>query len=104
MLKRLELQSLRADLASVVAILTRRTPDSDPVGWFQFSERKAQIEEQLAELEAQPEQNSIALLFSGRPVIGSHGIAVDFGSSMLSFVQSLVSIQSASQEGSLGDR
>ena len=52
MFKRLEQEAIRADLMSVNTILAGRTPDDDPVGWFQFSRRRAELEQQLADLDA----------------------------------------------------
>jgi hypothetical protein len=44
------------------------------------------------------------MLFAGRPVIGSQGIAADFSAAMIGNIQALVSTQWASAEGPLGER
>ena len=55
MLKKLELDTLKADLAAVTALLAARTEEDDPVGWLQLSSRQADIEGELRQLEAVPE-------------------------------------------------
>ena len=46
--RRLEVESLRADLSSVETLLSQRSQSEDPVGWFQFNQRKAELESQLS--------------------------------------------------------
>lgn len=46
-LKKLALSSLQAELASVNALLARHTENEDPVGWYQFSERKRELEGEI---------------------------------------------------------
>ena len=43
MLKKLEVDALKADLAAVTALLAARTEDDDPVGWLQLSGRQADL-------------------------------------------------------------
>lgn len=104
MLRRLEQEILLADLTSVEVMLARRSRETDPVGWFQLSKRKSQIEKNIADLKVAMPHRGIAIFFGGKPVMGSHGIAADFGAAMISHFQSLVSIQSASLDGVLGER
>lgn len=107
MMKRLELNSLNADLAAVEALLALRSEDSDPVGWLQFSSRKINLMNELAKLEEQPDNKaSVALFFGGRPVIGSRGIHADFAGKVLETFQDMVAKRSATIEtGSpLGER
>ena len=104
MLKRLEQEALSADLMAVESLLSKRDEEEDPVGWLQFSERKARIEEQLAQLSARVASKSVALLFGGRPVVASRGIAADFSATIISNIQSLISTQTAASEGPLGER
>ena len=37
MMRRLEFEALRADLAAVEALLKQRSEIEDPIGWFQFN-------------------------------------------------------------------
>ena len=79
MLKKLEADTLKADLAAVTALLAARTEDDDPVGWLQFSSRKADLETELARTEAAPETRAaVGLFFGGRPVLGSKGYCGEF--------------------------
>ena len=99
MMKRLELDSLKADLAAVEALLSCRTALEDPIGWIQYSSRKAALQQQLAELESTPDHHaSVALFFGGRPVIGSRGILADFAGKTLELYQDMVSKRNAAME------
>jgi hypothetical protein len=105
MLKRLERDAAKADLAAVESLLAARTEAEDPVGWLQFSQRREQLERELADLEQAPSTNAeVGLFFGGRPVIGSYGIIAEFGAKALEEFQTLVSSTSAAQERPLGAR
>ena len=105
MLKKLELNSLRADLAAVENILGRSTREEDPVGWFQFSQRKAALRKLLDEVVAAPVSTAgIGLFFAGRPVIGSRGIVADFGAKAVERFQDIVSTRFAALNGPVGSR
>jgi hypothetical protein len=105
MAKRLELETLRADLAAVEGLLARRTERRDPIGYFQFQQRREMLEEQIRELGATEEPlAAIGLFFAGRPVIGSRGIKADFGTQALSSFQSVVSSRYAAESGPVGAR
>ena len=70
MMRRLEFEALRADLAAVEALLKQRSEIEDPIGWFQFNQRKAELESKIAELQTSEVQSAaVALYFGGRPVI-----------------------------------
>lgn len=99
MMKRLEIDSLKADLAAVGALLACRTPADDSIGWIQYSSRKTELQRQIAEIESKPDHHaSVALFFGGRPVIGSRGIIVEFAGKMLEKYQEMVSKRNAAIE------
>ena len=99
MMKRLELDSLKADLAAVEALLACRTASEDPIGWIQYSSRKTALQQQLSDLESKPDHHaSVALFFGGRPVIGSRGILADFAGKTLELYQDMVSKRNAAME------
>lgn len=103
MLKKLELDALRADLASVNALLASRSEEADPVGWLQFNFRKQELEEELQRLELREEKASIGLFFGGNPVLGSRGVLAEFAGKAIKSFQDLVSKRFASMEtGNLG--
>ena len=104
MLKKLEQEAVRADLMAVETILASRHKEDDPVGYFQFTQRKTNLEQQLAEIDSRAASNSIAMLFGGGPVVGSRGIAADFSTTIINHMQGLVSAQSASLTGTVGER
>ncbi len=102
MLKRLEIESLQADLATVKALLAGRTKEEDPLGWHQLSNRRRYLEEDLAKLTAEAcHAAAVALYFGGRPVLGSRGIVADFGARAVEQFQTLVSTQFGALDGPL---
>ncbi|MFZ1326868.1 MAG: hypothetical protein WAT67_12760 [Candidatus Contendobacter sp.] len=107
MLKKLELESLQADLAAVTALLAARTEDNDPVGWMQLSERKADLKEELGRLNSMPPDTkaTVGLFFGGGPVVGSKGIAAGFAGKILDRYHDLVAKRYVALEsGPLGER
>lgn len=106
MLKKLELDSLKADLSAVEALLASRAEHEDPIGWFQFSTRKSELEEEISRLSDSEETHAgVALFFNGRPVFGSKGIRADFAGQAIDKFQDLVSKRFASLEsGPLASR
>lgn len=106
MLRRLRLDALRAELGSVRAQIEMSDQYGDIVGSGQFRRRLEQIQEELSALELQdPTRASVALYFSGRPVLGTRGIAADFAGRCLENYQDLVSKTFARRElGALGER
>jgi hypothetical protein len=105
MLKRLERDATKADLAAVEALLNARTPEEDPIGHLQFSKRAATLAQRLQEIEAAPRTSAeIGLFFGGKPVVGSHGIMADFGAKAVSEFQTLISSSFAAADGALGAR
>jgi hypothetical protein len=105
MLRKLELQALRADLASVEALLSARTEDEDPIGFLQFSHRKSSLEDKIADLAAAEINTAeVALFFGGRPVMGSRGVNADFGAKAIEQFQNVITTRFATQGGSVGAR
>lgn len=104
--RRLRMQSLQTELASLNALLQSAREMDDPVGEFQLEKRKNKIETELRGLAANPEKKaSIALLFGGKPVLGSRGVSAEFAGQMLESFQDLVARKRASAElWTLGSR
>lgn len=104
-MKRLELESLAADRESVKALLASLDID-DPIGRLSFGARLKSIEEKIQRLsDTRETTGSVALMFAGRPVMGSRSIATDFATSMLKSFQDLVTKQIAGEDfGILGSR
>lgn len=99
MLKKLQLDSLRADLAAVEALLTMRSENEDPTGWLQLSVRRDELEEEIRAAQAVHDIHaSVGLFFGGRPVVGSKGIRADFAGQAVAQFQDLVSKRLASLE------
>jgi len=55
----IELDSLKADLAAVEALLACRTSADDPIGWIQYSSRKTALQRQIAETVEEETTNPI---------------------------------------------
>lgn len=106
MLRKLRLDSLKAELGGIQAQLSMSEEYGDVVGAYQFKKRIEQILAEVALLEAsEPTKASVALYFSGRPVMGTRGIAADFAGRCLEYYQDLVSKTFARREiGILGER
>lgn len=106
MLKKLELQSLRADLGAVEGLLAERTSQSDPIGFLQLSQRQAALRARLEIVDATVEHRAaVGLFFAGGPVIGSRGIDASFAAKAVGLFQDLVSKQFVMEEvGDLGRR
>lgn len=104
--RKLKLDGLQADLASLDALLKSAREMDDPVGEFQIEKRMRLIEAELKALASnQDKKASVALFFGGKPVLGSRGISADFAGHMLEYFQDLVSRVFASTElGVLGER
>jgi hypothetical protein len=105
MLKRLERDATKADLAAVEALLSARTREEDPVGYMQFSNRHELLTRRLEEIETTRSTTAeVGLFLGGRPVVGSYGILAEFGAKVITEFQTLVSSAFAAQEGTLGAR
>ncbi len=105
MLKRLERDATKADLAAVEALLGDRTPEEDPVGYMQFSSRVRDLTLRLQDIGDGPSTSAeVGLFFGGRPVVGSYGIQAEFGAKAVVEFQALVSSAFAAAEGPLGAR
>jgi hypothetical protein len=104
--RKLRMQGLQAELASLNALIQSARDVDDPVGEFQLEKRRGKIESELQSLVEQPEKRaSVALFFGGKPVLGSRGISADFAGHMLETFQDLVAKTFASAElGTLGGR
>ncbi|MGY4476327.1 hypothetical protein [Bradyrhizobium sp. USDA 3364] len=105
MIRKLEIDAARADLAAVEGLLARRSRVTDPVGWMQFSKRKEEIETQLAKLHGTPATGAaVALFFGGLPVFGSRGIKAEFGTKAVGQFQDVVTKRFAEYQGPIGSR
>lgn len=106
MLRRLELDALRSDLAAVNGLLEYATVADDPVGKLQYARRRHELEEQINRIANAPEHAAgVALFFGGGPVIGSRGIIADFAGRSLEKFQEMISKRFAALEnGELGRR
>lgn len=106
MLKKLELQALRADMSAIERLLQGRTSEDDPLGYLQLSKRRQALSAKLAEVESVVQHKAaVMLFFAGGPVVGSRGIDAAFAGKTVGLFQDLVSKQFAMEEvGELGRR
>jgi hypothetical protein len=104
-MKKLERDSLLADLAMVNSILAT-LPETDFLGRISFEGRKEEIERELAELKTEPDTlATIALFFHGDPVVGSRAIDSEFAAKALERYQEIIAKKlAASQTGGLAQR
>jgi len=107
MLAQLEKQFLQADLAQVRQLLADGQAHDDPIAVHQYAQRVARLEKELTEL-SEAGTNApvgVALVFGGRPVVGSNGIKASFGTQAIGKFQKLVSQRYAAAEtGPLSSR
>lgn len=106
MLMKLELSALQADLANIERLISLRTEESDPIGFYQLTSRKSEVMDHISKIQENPEKSaSVALFFGGGPVLGSKGISADFAGKAIEAFQDLVSKRFATSEtGTLGTR
>jgi hypothetical protein len=106
MLKKLEHDALAADLVAVESLLSSRTEEDDPIGFIQYSSRKAELEEQLQRLDQRVDRHAeLGIFFGGGPVQGSRGINADFAGKALDEIQALITKRfSEVQAGGLRQR
>lgn len=106
MLKKLELDALKADLTSVESLLADRTQENDPIGYMQFTSRRAKLQQKIAMVDARFGIHAeLGIFFGGGPVQGSRGINADFAGKALEDVQTLISKRFSGREvGPLKDR
>ena len=105
MLHKLEHDGLKADLASVTALLSSMSEEDDPIGYSQFLSRREKLEQALLALgDAAESTGKVALLFGGRPVWGSRGIDADFAAKAIDTFQRAVTAQVAGASGPVGAR
>jgi hypothetical protein len=91
MLRKLEHDALAADLTAVEDLLASRSEDDDPIGHFQYSARKVELQEKLSQLGGRTDRHAeMGIFFGGRPVQGSRGINADFAGRALADLQSLI--------------
>lgn len=106
MARRLQLESLEAEHAAVSRLLEQSLQAADRIGAKQFAQRRQHLEDEMQSARSVDSRHaSIAILFGGKPVYGSRGIAADFAGQTLRHFQDLVSKQFAAAEfGVLGAR
>lgn len=91
MRKQLELNFLAADLAAVEALLASRSEAHDPIGFLQYTCRKAAIEEQLQRLSNRPDLHAeLGIFFGGGPVKNGQGINVEFAAEAFKDIHELI--------------
>ena len=94
-----------ADLSTIDGMLSHLT-DEDAVMRFSLEDRRREVEAELAAISDEPENRAqAAVLFGGRPVVGSLGIESEFAGHVVGLVQDLVAKQHAQEtDGGLGQR
>lgn len=103
-IRKLERDRIRADLASVNALVDQ-LKDEDVMS---LESRRNELLSSIAAMDKDEIGTAVAsaaLFFGGRPVVGSHGIETEFGGEAIAKFQDLVAKLLASHEtGGLGQR
>jgi len=98
MVKQLEFEALSAELAEVDELLSS-LPADDYAGRASLGSRRNHLADELATLvEAGDNLASTALMFGGRPVIGSRGIDSEFAARTLTDFKEMVNVLRATTE------
>ena len=103
--RKLKLDSTKAELSAIDALIQESIILSDPVGKMQYEYRKSLLEAELAQIKKEDSKASVALFFGGKPVFGSIGVNADFAGRALNDFQEIISKVFTNLElGSLGTR
>lgn len=106
--KKLNIDSLSSEIATVKELLVSANRSNDIVGEMQLEHRLKKLTKRVDELKENSLNDnsaSVALFFGGHPVIGSKGIAAEFAGIALEQFQNLVGKVFATNElGELGQR
>ena len=104
--RKLRIDSLKAELISVRALLTEAQEVGDPVGMIQYEERLNSIIQEIESIDGELDtQASVAIYFGGKPVFGSRGILAEFASVAIEEFQTLISkVQAVNVLGQIGER
>lgn len=105
--KKLNIDSLSSEIATLNELLSSARQSGDFVGEMQLEHRISELSSKLESLREDTVFNSasVALFFGGQPVLGSKGIAADFAGTALEQFQNLIAKVFANNEvGDLGER
>lgn len=104
-LAKLRKEVTAADLAAVESLLGE-IHDAKSLSRLSLESRRTELHDELQKFAQHDDDThaSAALFFGGRPVVGSHGIASDFGGRALQSFQELITKQLADETVGLGQR
>jgi hypothetical protein len=106
--KKLKIDSLSSEIATVKDLLVSAINSNDIVGEMQLNYRLKMLAQHVEEIKESSLGNnsaSVALFFGGQPVVGSRGIAAEFAGIALEQFQNLIGKIFATNElGELGQR
>ena len=106
--KKLSIDSLSSEIATVKELLISARQSGDIIGEMQLEHRIEKLTNKLQSLKESTFKDnlaSVALFFGGQPVLGSKGIAAEFAGLALEQFQNLVTKTFATNEvGELGQR
>lgn len=99
-----EYRQIQSEIAALEKILAQ-LPESRIIDRMSLEARKEALEEELASQEMRVhEPFQINLTFRGKPIVGSHGVFADFGSTAVREFTDVVAAVGASQIEPLGSR
>ncbi len=106
--KKLNIDSLSSEIATLKEFLVSAIDSNDIVGEMQINHRLKKLTDKIEKIEESTlgdSSASVALFFGGQPVIGSRGIAAEFAGVALEQFQNLIGNVFATNEiGELGQR
>lgn len=82
--RNLDIEALQTEIAELDALLAGLSPEEDPIGQFQLSEKRQRLQRELEQLGAERRpMASVAVIFGGGPVLGARGIDAEFAGKSL---------------------
>lgn len=104
--RKLRIDSIKAELISVRALLAEAQAVGDPVGQIQYEERLNSIIKEIESIDGEVDAlASVAIYFGGKPVFGSRGVLAQFASIAIEGFQNLIeTVQAVNILGKIGER
>lgn len=104
MIEKIRKDQLRSEIGELQRIADEY-PEEYAIGKYSLEKRIENLRTELAELDNSPEvYASAAVIFGGKPVLGSLGVDADFGPRVITDFQNIVAALNAERQGELKNK
>src|SRR5690625_3977113 len=104
MIEKIRKDQLRSEIGELQRI-SDESPEEYAIGKYSLEKRIENLRTELAELDNSPEvYASAAVIFGGKPVLGSLGVDADFGPRVITDFQNIVAALNAERQGELKNK